>query len=159
MSDSVADLGLRSIVCVPLYVSGKVVGAGVTGQGTATRAAQELSDAILKPLGERLAGRQRLVILADGALHLVPFAALPGSTGEPLLADPEIVMVPSATVLQAQRRRFAGRQPAPGLAALLADPIFSPTDQRIASSLSRSAGEGGRGCPLPCRSAHATAGT
>jgi transcriptional regulator with GAF, ATPase, and Fis domain len=27
MSDSVADLGLRSIVCVPLYVSGKVVGA------------------------------------------------------------------------------------------------------------------------------------
>jgi transcriptional regulator with GAF, ATPase, and Fis domain len=27
MSDSVADLGLRSIVCVPLYVAGKVVGA------------------------------------------------------------------------------------------------------------------------------------
>ncbi len=114
----------------------------VAGQGTATRAAQELADAILAPLGERLAGRQRLVILADGALHLVPFAALPGSTGEPLLADHEIVMVPSATVLQAQRRRFAGRPPAPELAAILADPIFSPTDERLQFPLSR--GKGGR---------------
>ncbi|HEX7181348.1 MAG TPA: tetratricopeptide repeat protein, partial [Thermoanaerobaculia bacterium] len=46
-------------------------------QGTADKAARDLSDAILAPLANRLAGRHRLAILADAALHLVPFSVLP----------------------------------------------------------------------------------
>lgn len=95
----------------------------------AEQATAELSEAVLAPLAGRLAGNRRLVLLADGALHLVPFGVLPlgptaGKNAEPLLATHEIVMVPSATALADQRRRLAGRRPAPGMVAVLADPLF-----------------------------------
>ena len=50
---------------------------GVAAQGTIDSASRELSEALLSPLGQRLKGHRRLAILADGALHLIPFAALP----------------------------------------------------------------------------------
>ncbi|HEX5714971.1 MAG TPA: CHAT domain-containing protein, partial [Thermoanaerobaculia bacterium] len=114
---------------------------------TAARAARELSQAILAPLRHRLKGRRRLVILADGALHLVPFAALPvPEASEPLLLDHEIVLLPSATFLDQQRRRLAGREPAPGEIAVLADPVFSPEDERLSRDGSQTArSSGGRG--------------
>lgn len=103
-----------------------------TVQRTAERAVHDLSKAILAPLGERLAGRPRLVLLPDGALNLVSFAALPEpSSGQPLLLDHEIVLLPSATVLVQQRHRLAGRRPAPMDLAALGDPIFSLTDPRL----------------------------
>jgi CHAT domain-containing protein/Tfp pilus assembly protein PilF len=118
-------------------------------QETTARVIQELSEAVLAPLGERLAGRRRLVILPDGALSLVSFSALPtpaeraGEPAEPLLVDHEIVMLPSVTALLAQRRRLAGRRPAPGTVAILADPVFSTTDARLArASGARSAADG-----------------
>lgn len=111
-------------------------------QGTAERAARDLSDAILAPLAGRLAGRRRLVILADAALHLVPFTILPepvsGREGlsQPLLVRHEIVMLPSATVLRSQRQRLAGRPAAPGAVAVLADAVFSPDDERLSGKIS-----------------------
>ena len=43
-------------------------------------------------------------------------------------------MLPSATFLAEQRRRLAGRKPAPGAVAVLADPVFSADDERARSS-------------------------
>jgi CHAT domain-containing protein len=113
----------------------------VAAPEAAARAVRELSQAVLAPLGEDLAERRRLVILADGALHLVPFEALPepGARSEPLLVDHEIVMLPSATFLVEQRRRLAHRRPAPGAVAVLADPVFSAGDERLARSRGRAA--------------------
>lgn len=106
---------------------------GVAAQGTLAAASRELSQAILAPLRERLAGGRRMVVLADGALHLVPFAALPEPGGDgPLLVSHEIVMLPSATFLAEQRRRLQGRPPAPGAVAVVADPVFSASDERLA---------------------------
>ena len=57
---------------------------------------------------------RRVVIVADGALHYVPFAALPtpGTSGResraPLIDRHEIVNVPSATALLTQRRVAPG---------------------------------------------------
>jgi CHAT domain-containing protein len=48
-------------------------------------------------------------------------------------------MLPSATVLLAQRRRLAGRRPAPQAVAVLADPVFSKDDDRLAPAEARSA--------------------
>jgi CHAT domain-containing protein len=104
-----------------------------SARGAAERAANGLAEAILAPLAERLAGHRRLVILPDGALNLVAFAALPvGDRGVKVLLDAhEIVLIPSATVLLRQRQRLSGRPPAPKELAVLADPIFSITDPRL----------------------------
>jgi CHAT domain-containing protein/tetratricopeptide (TPR) repeat protein len=114
---------------------------------TVARVTRELSEAVLAPLAPRLAGRRRLVVLADGALHLVPFGALP-APAEPLLVRHEIAMLPSATVLLAQRRRLAGRQPAPRAVAVLADPVFSKADERFPGARLAAAGRSDEGMDL-----------
>jgi CHAT domain-containing protein/tetratricopeptide (TPR) repeat protein len=119
-----------------------------TAAGETVRAAlSELSEAVLAPLGPRLTSRRVLAILADGALHRVPFAALPipagaPSAGEPLLREHEIAMLPSATVLAWQRRHLAGRPPAPVALAVLADPVFSRDDPRISGTTQVPAAKG-----------------
>lgn len=115
--------------------------------GTEDRAEQgavasTLSEMLLAPLTEVLHGGpldgephdiERLVVVADGALHYLPFAALPmpsdGST--PLLAELEVVSLPSASVLAQQRRRLAGRRAPEGRLALVADPVFELRDSRL----------------------------
>jgi CHAT domain-containing protein/Tfp pilus assembly protein PilF len=85
-----------------------------------------------------LAGRRLVVVPAD-ALLLVPFAVLPDAGGRPLLADHEIVQLPSASVLALQRRRLAGRPPAARELAVLADPVFTAADERLGGEAARSA--------------------
>ncbi len=92
-------------------------------------AAARLSGILLAPVASRLAG-QRLVIVADGALHYLPFAALPRpGSGEPLVVRHEIVSLPSASALAVQRQTPA--RPAAKTLAVLADPVFGPPDERL----------------------------
>jgi CHAT domain-containing protein/Tfp pilus assembly protein PilF len=95
---------------------------------TATQArlvAAEVSRVLLGGIAHRLGGK-RLAIAADGVLARVPFAALPDprGTGEPLVERHDIVTLPSASVLDAIRRRIAVRAPAQGLLAVVADPVL-----------------------------------
>jgi CHAT domain-containing protein len=80
------------------------------------------------------------MIVADGALHFVPFAALPDRSGgasstnkvaRPLIADHEIVNLPSASTLAVVRGEVAGRQSAARSVAVLADPVFMKDDERV----------------------------
>src|SRR5205085_7516884 len=97
---------------------------------------------LLGPVARRL-GARRLVVVADGALHYVPFGALPapGEGGEPLIGRHEIVDLPSASALAVQRTVLASRPPAPKRLAVLADPVFDARDPRVkpASSARRGA--------------------
>ncbi len=89
-------------------------------------AAAELSRRVLEPVAEKL-GRRRVVVMADGALHLVPFGALPepGGGGAPLLAEHEVAHVPSASVaVGLRKRRRANGGKSRGI-AVLADPLFA----------------------------------
>jgi len=105
-------------------------------------AAADLSRILLGPVWSQAAHFHRLVVVPDGALHLLPFSALPvppvgkgwqDPQGlQPLLAALEVVNVPSATTLAAQRQRLEGRPPAAKWAAVLADPVFSAVDPRLA---------------------------
>jgi CHAT domain-containing protein len=108
-------------------------------------AAAALSKLILEPVASLL-GQKRLVIVADGALQLIPFAVLPEpatlaaptpSTPTPsmLIAKREIVSLPSASVLALQRRELASRKSAPLSVAVLADPVFQRRDQRVADAI------------------------
>lgn len=105
--------------------------AGEEGQAKLATAA--LARAVLAPAARWL-GEGRLVVVADGALLSVPFAALPApgtGGGEPLLVRHEVVSLPSASVLTAQRRRRAGRSRPPEVVAVLADPVFAADDPRV----------------------------
>lgn len=93
----------------------------VEDRGEEAREAADLSHLLLGPVADRLAGK-RLAIVADGALHYLPFGALP------LLTEHEIVYLPSASALAVQRRTLAGRPPAPRRLFVLADPAFAPGD-------------------------------
>jgi CHAT domain-containing protein/tetratricopeptide (TPR) repeat protein len=104
--------------------------------------AAALSRMLLGPVASQL-GRKRLVIVADGALQYIPFAALPApSTGndegrksgvepQPLFVEHEIVSLPSASTLATLRRETAGRKPAEKSLAVLADPVFTDDDTRV----------------------------
>ena len=121
-------------------------------QTSAERVAQRLSDLVLKPAAGRIEGFRRLVIIGDGALQAVPFAALPhpglvagGAERETLLIEHhEIGYLPSASVL-ATLRRLPNRSRKPGeelRVAVIADPVFSADDPRVQ-------GEGAPAIPLP----------
>ena len=93
-------------------------------------AAAELSRMILAPVAGEL-GTKRLVIVADGALQYVPFAALTAAERRPLIVDHELVSLPSASAFAVQRQNLANREPAPKTLAVIADPVFSPGDPRL----------------------------
>jgi len=103
--------------------------------------AAQLSEMVLGPAATQL-GRKRLVIVPDGALSYIPFGALPAPTSEkaedgkqkPLVADHEIIYLPSASTVAMLRRDTAGRTPAAKLLAVMADPVFSPDDERVAAA-------------------------
>jgi CHAT domain-containing protein len=93
-----------------------------------------LAETVLAPVADRLGelGPARLVVVPDGALAYVPFAALPlpasaregsGCSPErPLLVDHEITYLPSLSTLAALRRRGAEDAPAAGVLAVVAAP-------------------------------------
>jgi CHAT domain-containing protein/predicted negative regulator of RcsB-dependent stress response len=117
-------------------------------------AAATLSQMVLGPVAEQL-GTKRLLIVPDGALQYIPFVALPTPRGRRpgsvqgettghgqqtsdhqfLIADHEIVSLPSVSALAALRRELAGRPPAAKTVAVFGDPVFSPYDPRVTRNL------------------------
>ena len=93
------------------------------------QAASELSRMILAPVASEL-GNKRLVIVADGALQYVPFAALPVSS-QPLIVGHEVISLASASAFAVQRQNLANRPIAPKTLAVIADPVFSTGDPRV----------------------------
>jgi CHAT domain-containing protein/tetratricopeptide (TPR) repeat protein len=103
-------------------------------------AAQSLSQTLLAPVAAEFSDR-RLVIVADGALQYIPFAMLPDPVvsekkpaHQPLIISHEVISLPSASALAIQRAELAGRQPVPKMLAVIADPVFDRTDDRLKSS-------------------------
>ncbi len=92
----------------------------------------ELSRMILAPAVSEL-GNKRLVIVPDGGLQYVPFAALPLALNRPLILDHEVVSLQSASAFAVQRQNLSARTPAPKAVAVIADPVFSVADARFKS--------------------------
>jgi CHAT domain-containing protein len=119
-------------------------------------AATGLSRMLLGPVAGQL-GKKRLLIVADGMLHYIPFGALPdpnrfeGSDGswQPLVVEHEIVNLPSASTMAVLRRKLAGRKPANRTLAVLADPVFSKDDERIRPSARSTAPQTAQPAPNP----------
>ena len=124
--------------------------ARTTGRPNAERGcaktATDLSRMILGPVSELIKDK-RLLIVSDGVLQYIPFAALPTpqppamtttqtrpSIAAPLVVDHEIINLPSVSVLIEVRRQETNHRPAPKAIAVLADPVFDTHDERVERS-------------------------
>lgn len=97
----------------------------------AEQLAAELSGMILEPVRHLLKDRP-LLIVADGALQYIPFAALPlPGTTTPLIRNHEVVNLPSASALAVLRSEARDRPAASRTLAVLADPVFQKEDPRL----------------------------
>jgi CHAT domain-containing protein len=94
----------------------------------------QLSQILLQPVANKL-GNKRLLIVADGALQYIPFAALPlckdGTCNESsrLVTNHEIVNAPSISTIDIIRNSKR-RTPTKTL-AVIADPVFGTNDERF----------------------------
>jgi len=107
------------------------------------KAAAELTRLVLEPLAGELQ-HKRLLVVSDGALQFIPFALLPearsadgSSAGTPLVAEHEIVNLPSASVFAVLRNDARAHSKHPKMLAVLADPVFSKDDARVRARTSR----------------------
>jgi CHAT domain-containing protein/tetratricopeptide (TPR) repeat protein len=136
--------------------------------------AAHLSRMLLAPVASHLKTK-RLFIVSDGALQYVPFAALPkpnvegskievekGSDralpesfqassfiAQPLIAEHEIISLPSASVIAVLRRELLGRRAAPKTIAVLADAVFDKDDARVKQREAKQPQKGLANAPLP----------
>ncbi|MEG4072146.1 CHAT domain-containing protein [Microcoleus sp. Pol14C2] len=103
-------------------------------------ASANLGKLILQPAAAQLRNK-RLLIVPDGVLHYTPFPALTISksqgqnTNVPLIAKHEIITLPSASSLAILRKNYGDRKPPSQTLAILADPVFSPDDERVKGQL------------------------
>jgi len=118
------------------------------------RAVRALSKIILDPVAQHLTSK-RLLVVSDGALQYIPFTILPvlqthQQSGHvqrdliPLVAEHEVVNLPSISVLAALRRESKGRPGAQKAVAVLADPVFDRFDVRVNRSTNEQQSHRGR---------------
>ncbi len=96
-------------------------------------AATSLSRTLLGPIAAELKGK-RLLIVGDGVVQYVPFAALPSPSQNdsgPLILKHEIVTAPSAAVVAVLRQEMTNRRASDKTLAVFADPVFSTNDPRV----------------------------
>ena len=98
----------------------------------------ELSRMLLGPVAQQL-GSKRLLIVANGALQYIPFAALPepaqsarvqGNGDLPLVFAHEVVSLPSASTVSILRQERAHPSVAMRRLAVIADPVYDAEDSR-----------------------------
>ena len=110
------------------------------------QASANLGQVILQPAAAQL-GNKRLLIVPDGVLHYTPFQALTldqtagQNTNVPLIAEHEIITLPSASTLAILRQNYGDRKPPSRNLAILADPVFSPDDERIKGKITQATTE------------------
>jgi len=102
---------------------------------------EALAAEILPPAALRRLEGKRLLIVADGVLETIPFAALPAPSGRPLVENHEILHLPSASVWAELRRRPREKAPK-GWLAVVADPVYGPDDERLPPSGARASSAG-----------------
>ncbi len=94
------------------------------------RKLEEVHRLILKPLWLDIRSAKHLVVVADGPLHVVPFAALQSSPErEPLILKTVVSFTPALRFAFA-RGEAPPKQRADGRTLVVADPVFQPDDDR-----------------------------
>jgi CHAT domain-containing protein len=90
-----------------------------------------LARLVLYPAGALM--KQKIVIVPDGALSVIPFAALPLPNGNLLTEKHQIAVLPSLSILSVLRDRHDAATLPDKAIAIFADPVFSKMDDRLSS--------------------------
>lgn len=95
---------------------------------------------------------KRLVIIGDGILQNLPYAALTHQETDAnralLINNFEVVRLPSISVLTVLRRQLNNRTPAQLAVAVVADPVFNNADVRVQRAISQGRKEAGHNSSL-----------
>ncbi|NEN90252.1 MAG: CHAT domain-containing protein [Okeania sp. SIO3H1] len=108
----------------------------ITSLSPVPETGNKLSEILLSAVANKLENK-RLLIVGDGILQTIPFAALPlpqnlnQTNYQPLIVNHEIVTLPSASSIDILREQVKGRTPAPKKVAVFADPVFEDNDERF----------------------------
>ena len=117
-----------------------------------------VSSMLLGPIAASLQ-RARVIVVADGVLQMLPFAALPdprsldGRVGKPLIAEHEVIHLPSASTLAVLDRDRQQQARWPKSVMVFADPVFERDDPRIADAAARAPQRASAGEPATSRGA------
>ena len=94
------------------------------------KSAASISEALLRPILPSLK-EHKVLIVSEGALQYVPFAALPiPGTTQLVVSKFDVVELPSASVLKELRNKRSA-SPAYRPIAVFADPVFDASDPRV----------------------------
>ena len=99
--------------------------------------AARLYDLILRPIKETLADRREMIVIADGALTYVPFAALTAESAQArgyLVEQHDLAVAPAAWWLFSHASSPQAAAATPGRMLLVSDPIYSADDERVPST-------------------------
>lgn len=96
--------------------------------------ARELGQMILSPVAAEL-NKKQIIVAADDALNYIPFQILPAAPDnpEPLVAQHDIINVPSASILGELRKEAAHRRVHAKVLAVFGNPIFATQKEQTAA--------------------------
>ena len=95
----------------------------------------KLAKMVLTPLADQ-SNIKRLIVVADGALNYIPFQLLPAASGNPLVANYEIVNAPSASILGQLREEKQERPANTKVLAAFGDAVFRSNYAQFKNSTS-----------------------
>lgn len=143
-SDGLQAFDLPGRDSIEAWVSSLLQSLRVPGASFPVTEASPILGALQRVLPARGEDVERVLIAADGALSLVPFAALPLNSGEPLVTRAEVTLSPGLAVIASATGR---QRTAETTAMVLADPVFSASDRRLGAQRKR--GHTAAGLALP----------
>jgi CHAT domain-containing protein len=126
-----ADRATIEVAAQHAFARLQVLDSGAGARAEESQTLQEISRLVIDPVASLISDR-RLLVVADGALHYLPFQVLTIETdGRPvrLMETHEVVALPSMSVLEVLRSRASAR-PNKSL-AVFADPVFERSDPRF----------------------------
>jgi CHAT domain-containing protein/uncharacterized protein HemY len=113
-------------------ILGPTVGAAFRGRPFQQSGVSGTTGGHRGPPLQSILDKQKIIVVADGALQYIPFALLHDpDSGNFLIAAHEIINAPSASTLAVLQKAAAKRTPATNAIAVLADPVFESDDPRI----------------------------
>jgi CHAT domain-containing protein len=125
----------------PIKVAARALHGALRGYASSplrerTERAADLYDHIIRSLSESIADGQSVIVIADGALNLVPFAALRtghADTDSYFIEQHDIAAAPAVWWLMVHQPRLS-MTASPTRALLVSDPIYSADDERLAAA-------------------------